>query len=128
MAVYRLAYNGDVVAFKMGRRLGKRVGGSAYWRIGVWGSKTAFRHGYNDQEVLTELMMLCKRRHADTPIRPYVSPSRPILIATLWAAASWLFFRVARSLRINLDMLVARALKNSQLTWGERHAISGTGH
>jgi hypothetical protein len=33
--VYRLAYNGDVVAFKMGRRLGKRVGGSAYWRIGV---------------------------------------------------------------------------------------------
>ena len=35
--VYRLAYNGDVVAFKMGRRLGKRVGGSAYWHIGVWG-------------------------------------------------------------------------------------------
>jgi hypothetical protein len=26
-----------------------------------------------------------------------------------------MFFRVARSLRINLDMLVARALKNSQL-------------
>src|ERR1700687_3065037 len=78
MAVYRLAYNGDVVAFKMGRRLGKRVGGSACWRIGVWGSKTAFRHGYNDQEVSTELMMLCKRRHADTPIRRYVSPSRPI--------------------------------------------------
>jgi hypothetical protein len=25
-------------------------------------------------------------------------------------------------------MLVARALKNSQLTCGERHAISGTGH
>jgi len=42
--------------------------------------------------------------------------------------ASWLFFRVARSLRINLDMLVARALKNSQLTCGERYAISGTGH
>ena len=59
------------VALKMGRRLGKRVGGSAYWRIGVWGSKTAFRHGYNDQEVSTELMMLCKRRHADTPIRRY---------------------------------------------------------
>jgi len=116
------------VAIKMGRRLGKRVGGSAYWRIGVWGSKTAFRHGYNDQEVLTELMMLYKRRHADTPIRPCVSPSRPIFIATLRAAASWLFFRVARSLRINLDMLVARALKNSQLTCGERHAISGTGH
>ena len=53
---------------------------------------------------------------------------RPIFIATLRAAASWLFFRVARSLRINLDMLVARALKNSQLTCGERYAISGTGH
>ena len=31
--MYRLAYNGDVVAFKMGRRQGKRVGGSAYWRL-----------------------------------------------------------------------------------------------
>src|ERR1700736_1400859 len=59
----------------MGRRLGKRVGGSAYWRIGVWRSETAFRHRYNDQEVSTELMMLCKRRHADTPTRRYVSPS-----------------------------------------------------
>ena len=38
--LYRLAYNGDVVAFKMGRRQGKRVGGSAYWRIGV--SRDAF--------------------------------------------------------------------------------------
>jgi hypothetical protein len=122
------------VAIKMGRRLGKRVVGSAYRRIGVWGSKTAFRHGYNDQEVLTELMMLCKRRHADKPMRPYVSPSRPIFIATLRAAASSLFFCVARSLRINLHMLVVTAgpartaLKNSQLTCGERHAISGTGH
>jgi hypothetical protein len=53
---------------------------------------------------------------------------RPLFIATLQAAASWLFFRVARSLRIDSDMLVARALKNSQLTCGERHAISGTGH
>jgi hypothetical protein len=73
--VYRLAYNGDVVAS------GKRVGGSAYRRIGVWGSKTAFRHGYNDQEVSTELTMLRKRRHADTPIRRYVFPSRPIFNA-----------------------------------------------
>jgi hypothetical protein len=53
---------------------------------------------------------------------------RPIFIATLWAAASLLFFRVARSSRIALDMLVATAspartaLKNSQLTCGERHA------
>ena len=53
---------------------------------------------------------------------------RPIFIATLRAAASWLFFRVARSSRIDLDMLVARALKNSQLTprpRGERHAYFG---
>jgi hypothetical protein len=53
----------------MVRRLEKRVGGSAYGRIGVWGSKTAFRHGYSDQEVSTKLMTLCKRRHADSPIR-----------------------------------------------------------
>ena len=47
------------------------------------------------------------------------------------AAAGWLFFRVARSLRINLDMLVARALKNSQLIRqlpDESHVIYGTGH
>jgi hypothetical protein len=49
--------------------MGKRVGGSVYRRIGVWGSRTASRDGYNDQEVSTELMMLCKRRHTDTPIR-----------------------------------------------------------
>jgi hypothetical protein len=76
-------------------RQGKRVGGSAYWRIGVWESKTAFRHGCNDQEVSTELMILCKRRHAHTPIRRNVSLSRPIFNATLRAAAGWLFFRPA---------------------------------
>ena len=59
---------------------------------------------------------------------------RPIFIATLRAAASWLFFCVALSSRINSDMLVANAspartvLKNSQLTGGESHVISGTGH
>jgi hypothetical protein len=53
---------------------------------------------------------------------------RPVFIPTLRAVASWLFFRVARSLRINSDMLVARALKNSQLTDGESHVIHGTGH
>ncbi|MFZ0502712.1 MAG: hypothetical protein WAM44_03320 [Chthoniobacterales bacterium] len=59
---------------------------------------------------------------------------RPIFIATLRAGVSWLFFRVARSSRINLDMLVVSAsaartaLKNSQLTDGESHAICGTGH
>jgi hypothetical protein len=41
---------------------------------------------------------------------------RPIFIATLRAVASWLFFCVAHSSRINSDMLVVRALKNSQLT------------
>jgi hypothetical protein len=50
---------------------------------------------------------------------------RSIFIATLRAAAGWLFFRVARSSRIGSDMLVARALKNSQLTCGERHAYFG---
>ena len=59
---------------------------------------------------------------------------RPIFIATLRAVASWLFFRVAHSLRIDSDMLVVSAsaartaLKNSQLTDGESHAIYGTGH
>jgi hypothetical protein len=53
---------------------------------------------------------------------------RPIFIATLRAVVSWLFFRVAHSLRINSDMLVARALKNSQLTDGESHVNYGTGH
>jgi hypothetical protein len=53
---------------------------------------------------------------------------------SLRAAPSWLFFRVARSSRIGSDMLVVTAspartvLKNSQLTGGERHAISGKGH
>jgi hypothetical protein len=42
--------------------------------------------------------------------------------------ASWLFFYVAHSSRINSDMLVVRALKNSQLTDGESHVICGTGH
>ena len=50
---------------KMGRRLRKRVGGSAHWRIGVCG-RVLFRHDYNDQEVSTVLMMLCDRRHTDT--------------------------------------------------------------
>jgi hypothetical protein len=52
----------------------------------------------------------------------------PIFIATLRAVDSWPFFRVARSLRIHSDMLVARALKNSQLADGETHVSYGTGH
>jgi hypothetical protein len=56
---------------------------------------------------------------------------RPIFIATFRAVASWPFLRVARSLRIHSDMLVARALKNSQLIRqlpGETHVSYGTGH
>jgi hypothetical protein len=40
--------------------------GSAYRRR----SKTVFRHGYNDQEISTELMIAA---NADTPTRRYVS-------------------------------------------------------
>jgi hypothetical protein len=71
-------------------------------------------------------------------LNPYATDEqrgrRLIFIATLRAAASWLLFHVARSLRIDLDMLVVTAspartaLKISQLTCGERHAISATGH
>src|SRR6266478_1466227 len=53
---------------------------------------------------------------------------RPIFNATLRAAAGRLFFRVARSSRINLDMLVARALKNSQLICGDVITICETVH
>jgi hypothetical protein len=55
----------------------------------------------------------------------------PIFIATLRAVASWLFFRVARFLRIDLGVFVAGTLKNSQLIrpWpDESHVIYGTGH
>src|SRR5271154_1188114 len=41
-----------IVAIKMGGRLGKVVGVSA-------SGKTAFRHGYNHQEVSMNLMTLC---------------------------------------------------------------------
>ena len=72
------------------------------------------------------------RREEGAYLNRYVTDEqrsrRPIFIATLWAAASWLFFRVARSSRIDLDMHVARALKSSQLTCGEWHVISATVH
>jgi hypothetical protein len=41
---------------------------------------------------------------------------------------SWLFFRVAHSSRINSDMLVVRALKNSQLAGGDVAIICETVH
>jgi len=43
---------------------------------------------------------------------------RTLFKPTPWAVASWLIFHVAHSLRIDLDMLVVRALKVSQLTDG----------
>src|SRR5580704_16253417 len=46
----------------------RRVGVSACRRIG---------HRYNDQEVSTKLMMLCKRRHAETPTRFPSGDRRP---------------------------------------------------
>ena len=73
------------------------------------------------------------RREEGAYLKRYVTDEQrsrwPIFNATLWAAAGWLFFRVARSLRINLDMLVATASpartawKNSQLTCGEAQGI-----
>jgi hypothetical protein len=35
---------------------------------------------------------------------------RPHFIATLWAAASWLFFHVAHSSRINLESLKSKTV------------------
>ena len=82
------------VAIKMGRRLGKGIGGSVYRRIGVWGSKTAFSTRLSWPGASKKLMTLFKRPHADPPIRRYVSPRRQsIFIATL--RAGWLFFSPA---------------------------------
>ncbi len=53
------------VAVKLGRRLG---GGSAYWPIGVWGSKTAFLYDHSDREA-DEVDDAFKQPHSDTAIR-----------------------------------------------------------
>src|SRR6516164_7068174 len=72
-----------------------------------------------------------RRAHLNGYVTEEQRSRRPIFIATLWAASSWLFFRVARSSRIALDMIVVTAspartaLKNSQLTCGESHAYFG---
>jgi hypothetical protein len=95
--VYRLANNGDGVAFKMGRKAVR-----ADWRK---------EGAYLNRSVTDEQRG-----------RP------PIFNAALRAAAGWLFFRVARSLRIDLDMLVARAVKNNQLTCGDVIIICETVH
>jgi len=51
---------------------------------------------------------------------------RTLFKPALWAVASWLIFRVAHSSRIDLDMLVVRALKISQLTPRPRGGMSPT--
>ena len=51
---------------------------------------------------------------------------RTLFKPTPWAVASWLIFRVAHSSRIDLDMLVVRALKISQLTPRPRGGMSPT--
>ena len=66
--------------------LGKRVGVLAYQRLGKY---DCFSTPANDQEVSTELMMLCKRRHADTPTRRTPTPCQPPdLLKTLTAYAT----------------------------------------
>ena len=72
--MHRLTYNGDVVAFKMGRRKAVRAG------LAVEG---AYLNRYVTDEQRSR---------------------RPIFNATLRAAPSWLFFRVARSTRMSPDM------------------------
>ena len=55
------------------------------------------------------------RREEGAYLNGYVTDEqrsrRAIFNATLWTVSGWLFFRVARSLHIDLDMLVARALE-----------------
>src|SRR5262245_22006866 len=103
--VHRLAYNGN-------------VGGGAL--VSFPRNKHIFRCDQNGPPA--------RREEGAYPQR-YVTDEqrsrRPIFIATLRAAAGWLFFRVARSSRIDSGMLVARALKNGQQTCGERHAYFG---
>ena len=68
--VYRLAYNGDVVAFK-------------------WATGKAVRAGLAVEGAYLNRYVTDEQRSR-----------RPIFNATLRAAASWLFFRVARSTRM----------------------------
>ena len=53
---------------------------------------------------------------------------RTLFKPTHWAVASWLIFCVAHSSRIDLDMLVVRALKISQLTGGGMSPTYDTMH
>ena len=90
MLVYRLAYNGDVVAFKMGRRQGGP-------------SRTGAKGAYLNRYVTDEQRS-----------------RRPVFTATLRAAASWLFFRVARSARMD-QIWALRSRLEKQSTDLRRH-------
>jgi hypothetical protein len=90
-----------IVAIKMGRRLGgtyRRIGESACRRLQ---SVVSFVETSWSLQPCRKVVLL-----PQTPIRQYADPPtrfrgrRPIFIATLWAGASWLFFRVARSTRM----------------------------
>ena len=67
---------------------GRRVGESAYWCIGVRGTKTLLSDTATlSRRVSTKLMTLCKRPHADPPIRflrgwPTLRLSKKLLIDT----------------------------------------------
>ena len=100
--VYRLAYNGDVVAFKMGRRQGARRAHPAPV-LGLWRSGLPRRPSKLVRDVTDEQRS-----------------RRPIFKATLRAAASWLFFCVARSTRMT-QIWALRSRLEKQPTDLRRH-------
>jgi hypothetical protein len=84
------------VAIKMGRH------GGSVWadrRIGVWAFAMCHQICRN-LRVIIAVEMQSDFQRAETPTLRYVSPRRPIFIATLRAGASWLFFCVALSTRM----------------------------
>jgi hypothetical protein len=94
---------------RMAQRLRKRVGVLAYRR------RVFFRHDDNHQNVSTVLMMLCRRRYADTPRRRYVSPGLPYPPALITLAAGLFVITVyARERVVNLAPHDPRILKNGQ--------------
>lgn len=66
--VHRLAYSGDVVAFKLGRRPGKRIGGSACGCVGVCKGSSASSKPLG-QYSLWKSSLSPRGHYADPPIR-----------------------------------------------------------
>jgi hypothetical protein len=106
---------------------------SRRWRVWCLTQKLKEKRKRSEVAVVAMKMGRCRTRGAEhicTDTRPRDS-RRPIFIATLRAVVSRPLFRVARSLRINSDMLVARALKNNLLIRqrpDESYVSYGTGH